>query len=933
MPPGTPFHGFVHPFPIRVDEFDNPPTLPAIPALHLLSHTHTDHLVGLSAKSFSSSIICSQDAKEMLLKHEVFKERALVEMELRSEAKLARTFGHLKVSPVVVDGRTYYQGSRDLLRVLPLNTPTKVELADDEVVTITLIDANHCPGAVMFLIEGDDRTVLHTGDFRAEDWFLENLARNPFLQPYIASRGSGTADRMDDPHAYTPPLRTLDAIYLDTACQFSPSRVPSKAEAVDGLVKLMKLLPNSSSFFVNAWTWGYEDILKGAARAFQCKIHVDRYKHNIYSRLSDPCMRMIITEDPNVTRIHACERFDRCSRMVPATSDDPQRHIVYVNPVTMSAEKWATYLEATSRQLRTGSLVDCLLVPLSRHSPLPELRAFVSMFRPKRLVPNTLDPAMRGLDWKCMRRMFEGCLAPNADATDVPGGDGGVEIDEDEVGDAALKNMIGEGALALAQAWVDSGAPRKKLEVMEKYLSGAELALVRRALHGRSAGHLDAWDIDVDEVERKEKEAARKKAASEGKGISMMQRALDRERIKVCMRSWKPPRSQESDQDTEDEDEEERARTAHALFAGLAGIRDPYPGVPDESSDIEDEEAQALEPAAHVVEVSLPTPRTSPSRSRSPQSGKKQRARPDGDEDGHRNGHSPPLPTPPPTNRPSAVGVRHLKRQASRSQPDVHPDEGRGNAPPHTSSSHLIPGSSANVIRPLTDVNNLPASQSSRSQETAEARVDAPGHRSKRRRLDDSGRPSKVPAPAPARPPSQGSSHAAKSLRRTDTIRNAANDSAAGSSALCPPPSAEPSVSDLGTIDPEKERRRAQRERKRLLVEKLRQAAPERAKAASSIRNTRPVRKAQTERIPGATHEGTDRRRSNGVTKAVTATPALLSGRTKTLTSASSFETVCASDDGEMDWERSRMLAEQIRADVANGRRPRIPRLECVQSQ
>lgn len=114
MPTGTPYNSFVLPYHIRVDNFATQVTQETTPVLHLLTHTHSDHINGLSATSFGYQVICSYDAKEMLLRHEVYAERELHEMDLRAEK--TRTYSHLKVDPrVQADGTTYYTGSRDLL--------------------------------------------------------------------------------------------------------------------------------------------------------------------------------------------------------------------------------------------------------------------------------------------------------------------------------------------------------------------------------------------------------------------------------------------------------------------------------------------------------------------------------------------------------------------------------------------------------------------------------------------------------------------------------------------------------------------------------------------------------------------------------------------------------------------------------------------------
>lgn len=52
----------------------------------------------------------------------------------------------------------------------------------------------------MFLMEGEDgKSILYTGDIRAEEWWVDKLRRHPVLLPY------------------TTGVKTLDKIYLDTS--------------------------------------------------------------------------------------------------------------------------------------------------------------------------------------------------------------------------------------------------------------------------------------------------------------------------------------------------------------------------------------------------------------------------------------------------------------------------------------------------------------------------------------------------------------------------------------------------------------------------------------------------------------------------------------------------------------------------------------------
>jgi len=90
-----------------------------------LSHAHSDHYGGLSDRWHRGPIYCTA------------------------------------ITARVVQLKTGVGDS--LFRILELDTPTVVEG-----VTVSAVEANHCPGAVLLLFElPDGRRTLHTGDFRA----------------------------------------------------------------------------------------------------------------------------------------------------------------------------------------------------------------------------------------------------------------------------------------------------------------------------------------------------------------------------------------------------------------------------------------------------------------------------------------------------------------------------------------------------------------------------------------------------------------------------------------------------------------------------------------------------------------------------------------------------------------------------------------------
>ncbi|KAG6031074.1 hypothetical protein E4U41_007711 [Claviceps citrina] len=220
---------------IRIDFFRGHPNRTP-PLVCFLSHVHSDHLAGLETLR-SPFVYCSPATREILLRLEKYTCRidyARGVLEARQQ-----TYKHL----------------RKVLKALPLETPTTMELRPGYKIQVTLFDANHCPGSTMFLIEGQGKAIFYTGDVRAEPWFVNSIARNPILLEY------------------THGLRTLDKLYLDTSF-IEDVPFQTKSEGIAELLKRVKMYPPDTVFHLQAWTFGYEEVWIALSKALNSRVRL-----------------------------------------------------------------------------------------------------------------------------------------------------------------------------------------------------------------------------------------------------------------------------------------------------------------------------------------------------------------------------------------------------------------------------------------------------------------------------------------------------------------------------------------------------------------------------------------------------------------------------------------------------------------------------------
>ena len=130
--------------------------------------------------------------------------------------------------------------------------------------TVTFLDANHCPGSVMILFEGYFGRILHTGDMR---FHKDMIGANSMLYPpnKVTNDLDGCSVEVDE--------MILDNTFCDPVFQF-----PDRDEAFDMLSEIVDKHPDHR-VFVCVDSLGKEELMVALAEKYQTIIVVneDRY--------------------------------------------------------------------------------------------------------------------------------------------------------------------------------------------------------------------------------------------------------------------------------------------------------------------------------------------------------------------------------------------------------------------------------------------------------------------------------------------------------------------------------------------------------------------------------------------------------------------------------------------------------------------------------
>ncbi|XP_020799575.1 DNA cross-link repair 1A protein [Drosophila serrata] len=269
---------------------------------------------------------------------------------------LTKTFSHpLYMSPITARlVRTFIKLDENYIKEIDVDQSLMV---DD--VEVTAIEANHCPGALMFFFKlSSGKCILHTGDFRASA-DMESL---PIFWNHI----------------------NIDLLYLDTTYMDKNYDFCHQTDSVDRTVELVRAFmernPGKRILIVcGAYVIGKEKIWLALAEEFSLNVWTEPHRSGAVSCLQWPELQFILTDDPRAANLHVIG-LGKIS--YPSLVEyfkpfeDQYDMLLGIRPSGWEKNSKPSY----------GKRISTIGIEYSEHSSYKELERFVRFLKPKRVI-------------------------------------------------------------------------------------------------------------------------------------------------------------------------------------------------------------------------------------------------------------------------------------------------------------------------------------------------------------------------------------------------------------------------------------------------------------------------------------------------------------------------------------------------------------------
>ncbi|XP_027621875.1 DNA cross-link repair 1A protein [Tupaia chinensis] len=287
---------------------------------YFLTHFHSDHYAGLS-KNFTCPVYCSEITGNLL----------------KNKLHMQEQYIH----PLPMDTECVVNGIR-----------------------VVLLDANHCPGAVMILFYLPNGTVtLHTGDFRADPSMERSLLTG----------------------------QKVHTLYLDTTYCSPEYTFPSQQEVIQSAINTAfeAVTLNPRSLVVcGTYSIGKEKVFLAIADVLGSKVGMSQEKYKTLQCLNIPEINSLITTDMCSSLVHLLP-------MMQINFKGLQSHLKkfggkYDQILAFRPTGW-THSSKLSRITdvipQTRGNISIYGIPYSEHSSYLEMKRFVQWLKPQKIIP------------------------------------------------------------------------------------------------------------------------------------------------------------------------------------------------------------------------------------------------------------------------------------------------------------------------------------------------------------------------------------------------------------------------------------------------------------------------------------------------------------------------------------------------------------------